>query len=124
MHNVAFFRCRRWYAVRLPFCDVVVLSLSLSLFFRCARHQRQEREGEKEREGERERERERKLATNIVRSRARHNVATHTTTLSINRCVCCFNLPWARVTSGQRAISATRKSLRNVPQSDIGATFS
>lgn len=61
-----------------------------------------------------EEERKREFAHGCARARDQHTFqATHTVAPSINRCVCCFNLPWARVTSRQRAISATRKSLRN-----------
>ena len=62
-------------------------SLSFSLFFRRAQHPRQKREKERE------------CLQHTLR-------VTHTAAPSINRCVCCFNLPWARDQRDKGQISA------------------
>lgn len=106
----SFFRCYYWYVLS----SVLRCSYSLSFFPLCATLKMRKRE----------RERERVCTRMRARARDTRIQATHTVAPSINRCVCCFNLPWARVTSRQRAISATRKSLRNVAQWDTAVTFS
>ena len=106
------FRCRRWYAACLPFCDA---SYSLSLSFRHVQHWRKKRERERER-----------LQHTRMRSQARQTRirATHTAAPSINRCVCCFNLPWARDQRTKGDISNQKIVCETRRRPDIGATFS
>ena len=80
-------RCRRWYAACLFRFAMQLFSLFLSLFSSCSTSKTEERK------------RERECLQHTLR-------VTHTAAPSINRCVCCFNLPWARDQRDKGQISA------------------